>query len=149
MYRIRNFFALRRLRREKAKIDFNEIIWSKEKGYLQRQNQIDADKKKIITDKHNIKLPSWGKMLLAFLFVNFTLLEGFIVWVTIKSFELAMINGIEPSYSPLLALIPAVLGETISYGIYCAKSKAENTKNGIVYETAMRELRQGEEEAVG
>ena len=50
MYRIRNFFALRRLRREKAKIDFNEIIWSKEKGYLQRQNQIDADKKKIITD---------------------------------------------------------------------------------------------------
>ena len=88
-------------------------------------------------------------MLLAFLFVNFTLLEGFIVWVTIKSFELAMINGIEPSYSPLLALIPAVLGETISYGIYCAKSKAENTKNGIVYETAMRELRQGEEEAVG
>ena len=29
------------------------------------------------------------------------------------------------------------IGQTLSYGIYAAKSKAENTKNGIIYETAM------------
>jgi MFS family permease len=33
-------------------------------------------------------------------------------------------------------LIGAVIGETISYGIYSAKSKAENTEGGVVFEKA-------------
>jgi hypothetical protein len=44
-----------------------------------------------------------------------------------------------PDFTPLITLLGSVIGETLSFGIYCAKSKAENTKGGIVYETALRE----------
>ena len=73
------------------------------------------------------------------LFFNFSVLEIFIGWVTVKSFSLAFTLGIGPDFTPLITLISAVLGETISYAIYCLKSKAENTKNGIVYDLAMRD----------
>lgn len=87
---------------------------------------------------------SYSKFLLIFLFINFTLLEGFIGWVTIRSFDLAFQFGTSPDFTPLIALIGAVIGETLSYGIYCAKSKAENTKDGIIYETTMKELDQND-----
>lgn len=48
--------------------------------------------------------------------------------------------GMLPDFSPLITLISLVVGETISYGIYAAKSKAENTKGGITYETVMKNL---------
>ena len=80
--------------------------------------------------------------LLIFLFVNFTLLEGFVGYVTIKVLTTALSMGIQPDFSPLITLISLVVGETISYGIYTAKSKAENTQGGIVLESAMKELEQ-------
>jgi len=43
-----------------------------------------------------------------------------------------------PDFSPLVTLISLVIGETISYGIYAAKSKAENTQGGITYDMAMK-----------
>jgi hypothetical protein len=39
----------------------------------------------------------------------------------------------------------AVLGQTISYGIYCAKSKAENTQGGVIYDLAIQNNQQGGE----
>ena len=41
--------------------------------------------------------------------------------------------------SPLCSLIAAVVGECLAYITYCAKSKMENSKDGIVYELAMKE----------
>ena len=84
-----------------------------------------------------IKL-AYSKILLIILFVNFFVLEGFIGFVTIKSFALAYVTGLSPDFTPLITLLGAVLGETISYWIYCAKSKAENTAGGVVYDLAMK-----------
>lgn len=83
---------------------------------------------------------SWSKILLLVLFINFFILEIFIGGVTIYTFTVALAIGVMPDFTPLITLIGAVIGQTISYGIYVAKSKAENTKNGITYDLAMREF---------
>ena len=96
--------------------------------------------------KKEKKKPSWSKVLLLLLFINFFIIEFFIGWVTVQSFSLAFDLGISPDFSPLLALIGAVISETISYGIYCAKSKAENTKGGVIYDLAIKDQ---DDETVG
>jgi hypothetical protein len=53
-----------------------------------------------------------------------------------------------PDFSPLITLIGAVVSEVIGFAIYSIKAAKENTKGGIVYESAMRELNM-EEEANG
>ncbi len=98
--------------------------------------------------KKKEKKISYSKLLLTLLFINFFLLEIFTGWVTIKSFSLAYAIETMPDFTPLITLLGAVIGETLSYGIYCSKSKAENTKDGIVYETAMRNLENDEEESL-
>lgn len=89
---------------------------------------------------------SWSKILLILLFINFFALEIFICGITIYSLSIAAIIAVMPDFTPLITLIGAVIGQTISYGIYIAKSKAENTKDGIIYETAMYNLQQEENE---
>jgi len=89
--------------------------------------------------KEKKKAP-FSKILLIILFINFFLLEIFTGWVTIYSFSLAFSIEEMPDFTPLITLIGAVIGETLSYGIYIAKSKAENTQGGIVYEAAMQEF---------
>lgn len=84
-------------------------------------------------------------MFLLLLLFNFSILEGFVGYVTIKSLTIALTMGLQPDFSPLITLISLVIGETISYGIYTAKSKAENVKGGIVYDCAMKEYEQKEE----
>lgn len=88
---------------------------------------------------------SWSKILLIFLFLNFLALEIFIGGITFYSLSIAAAIGAMPDLAPLLTLIGAILGQTISYGVYIAKSKAENTEGGIIYETAMYNLQQEEE----
>ena len=84
------------------------------------------------------KMP-FSKKLLIFLFINFIILEIFTGWVTISSFTLAYAAGIAPDFAPFIALLGAVIGQTISYGIYCSKSKAENVKDGLIYDLAIME----------
>lgn len=91
----------------------------------------------------------WSKKLLIILFINFFLLEIFIFGITCYSFNLGFAIGQMPDYTPLITLITAVIGETLSYGMYCAKAKAENTVGGIKYDTAMKDLESEEEEAKG
>ena len=67
-------------------------------------------------------------------------MEGFVGYVTIKVLTTALEMGMLPDFSPLITLISLVAGETISYGIYAAKSKAENTKGGITFEAAMKDF---------
>lgn len=83
---------------------------------------------------------SWSKLLLVFLFLNFTALEMFVGYVTLRTFTLASEISMMPDFTPLISLIGAVIGETLSYGIYCAKAKAENTVGGLVYESTLKEL---------
>ena len=134
------FFELRKLRRYKNNIVFKENIWKQLKPIKLQENKIEQEKKEIQKERERIMLPSWSKMLLIFLFLNFTFLELFIGYVTLQSFTLAFTIGIMPDFTPLVTLIGLVAGETISYGVYCAKSKAENVQGGLVRDLAMKEL---------
>lgn len=132
-------------------VSFNEKIWAERKSLIERQNAIDAEQKELTEAHKKIKFPSWSKLLLIILFINFTILEIFVGWVTIHSFAVASIIGVMPDFTPLITLLGAVIGETVSYGIYSAKSKAENTEGGIVYEQAKWEMNRitNEDESCG
>ena len=135
--KISNFIAVRKIRKKREKTKYNQILWDAEKPLIEIQNKIDEEKKELIQERHQIKFPSCSKIFATFLFINFTILEIFTGWVTIKSFSLASTMGITPDFTPLITLIGAVIGQTLSYWIYSSKSKAENTQGGIVYEAAM------------
>ena len=138
---LKHFLALRKLRKHKENTIFQEKLWLQLKPILQKENKLEQERKEVQNEKNKIKLPSWTKMLLVFLFINFTILELFIGYVTIQSFTLAFAVGMMPDFTPLVTLIGLVAGETISYGAYCAKSKAENIEGGVVHDTAMYELK--------
>ncbi len=135
MKKILNTLKTKYLKELEKDVTLQESIWEEERPLIERQNKIKEEQETLV--KKTKKKTPWSKRLLVFLFINFTILEGFIAWVTIKSFSLAFMYGLTPDFTPLITLIGAVMGETLSYGIYIAKSKAENTQNGIVYELAM------------
>lgn len=108
-----------------------------------------ATKKKKVSQKRQ-KMPT-SKKLITFLFVNCTLIELFVAWVTIRSLALVPLIGMPADFTPLVALIGAVVGEVIGYAVYAIKSSRENSANGIVYELAMKEAEnniQSEEEPI-
>ena len=111
-----------------------ERKWELEKYILTKEQKIKSEK-----NQFKPKL-SMTKMLMAFLFLNCTAIEIFTGWVTIKSFSLAMMTGAIVDFSPLIALISAVVGEVIAFAIYALKSTKENTKGGIVYDAAINNL---------
>lgn len=150
---LKRFITLRKLRKEKENINFQEKIWLQLKPIKLRENKIEQEKKEIINERRKIKLPTWSKILLIFLFINFTALEFFVGWITIQSFNLAYATGALPDFTPLVTLIGAVIGQTLTYWTYCNKSKAENTEGGIVFQSMMNnfQLQQTKEDdnAVG
>lgn len=109
--------------------------WEKDKVYLEKEKQLKQDKKKFFS-----KIPkiSTSKLLILFLFLNCTAIELFTAWITIKSVELVQITMMAPDFSPLITLIGAVVSEVMGFAIYSIKAAKENTKNGIVYDMAMR-----------
>lgn len=121
--------------------------WQLEKEILDREQTIKEEKYELKNRANKKKYP-FSKFLMVFLFINFTILELFTGWVTIKSFSLAYAIGTMPDFTPLITLLGAIIGETLSYGIYSAKSKAENIKNGIIYEQAMQQY-QCQDNSVG
>ena len=96
---------------------------------------------------------STTKILIAFLFINCTLLEIFTGWVTVENLILARDFGTAIDFTPLVTLIGIVLGEVFGFAVYAAKSAKENSKGGITYESAMMNFQQSEqyedEEAMG
>lgn len=130
------------LKRREALARIRYRRWQQEKAIMSIDEEIKREKKEIKARlKH--EFPSWAKILLIFLFINFTVIEIFTGWVTVSSFALAYAIGTMPDFTPLVTLIGAVIGQTLSYGFYSFKSKAENTEGGIVYEAAMFNLRNG------
>lgn len=113
-------------------------IWQREKILLEKEQEIEEEKYKLKKRSWDLKLPSFSKLLLIFLFINFTILEIFTGWVTVNTFSLAYTIGVMPDFMPLITLLGAVIGQTISYGIYASKSKAENVIGGITYEMALK-----------
>lgn len=118
-------------------IDEIEADWAKEKDIIERKNKIELEKKAIKPKKITTT-----KLLLLFLFLNCTAIEIFTGWVTIQEIIIAK-NSYTYSnidFSPLVTLIGAVVGEVIGFAVYALKSIKENTKNGIIYDTAMHKI---------
>lgn len=115
-----------------------EKQWEREKGLLKRKQKIDSEKREFRLSK--IPKIQTTKLLMAFLFLNCSIVEIFTGIVTMKSFELAQMTGNSPDLSPLVSLIGAVVSEVIGFAIYSIKSTKENTRGGIVFENAMRTL---------
>jgi hypothetical protein len=61
-------------------------------------------------------------------------------WVTIQCINLTTITMMAPDLTPLVTLIGAVVSEVIGFAIYSIKAAKENTKGGLVYDKAMKEL---------
>ena len=148
MFNLLHSLTLHKIKKEQKQTDFDQEVWEARRPLLEIQNQIKEEKKEIKQKRNKIKFPSWSKLLLIILFSNFILLELFIGWITIKSFALALSIGMTPDFTPLITLISAVVGETLAYGFYIAKSKAENTEGGIVYQQMMNEMQSKDEEEI-
>ena len=149
---LRRFLSLRKIQMAKRYIYYKEKDWKQLKPIIEKNNNINKEKEELKLDKTEKQKVTWSKALLLFLFINFTILELFTGWVTIQSFSLAYAIGMMPDFTPLITLLGSIVGQTISYGVYCSKAKAENTSNGLIYEAAMYQMRQDEnnnEEAVG
>lgn len=146
---IKDFYYLRKIKREKKRMRYKELLWSQLKPIQKRDNEIDKEKEELKIDKIEKQKVTWSKALLLFLFINFTILELFTGWVTIQSFSLAYAIGMMPDFTPLITLLGSIVGQTISYGVYCSKAKAENTSNGLIYEAAMYQMRQDENNGEG
>ena len=118
--------------------------WQIEKQILEREQTILQEKEEFKQKKKEVKTP-YAKKALNALLINSVIVEMGIAYVTYSSIQLAYTTGSPPDFGPLLALIPIIIGQTVSYGIYSNKAKAENVQGGIVYDLAMR----NDEEAKG
>lgn len=97
-----------------------------------------------------MKKLSTSKLLILFLFINCTVIEIFTGWAMIKMLAIALATGLAIDFTPLVALIGAVVGEVFGYAVYSLKAMKENTQNGLVYDLTMlekqNELNKEEEE---
>ena len=55
----------------------------------------------------------------------------------VKMLSLAFVAGTMIDFTPLVAIIGAVVGEVFGYAIYSLKSTKENTVGGIVYDSVI------------
>ena len=116
------------------RIATQERNWEIEKNNLERQNKIYKEYDELT--KSNSRKLSASKKALIFLFINCSLIEIFTAWVTVQNIKLAFTMGTQPDFTPLVALIGAVVGEVIGLASYYIKSTKENTEGGIIYESA-------------
>lgn len=115
--------------------------WEQEKDIIIEQIKLKNDKEKI---KGHNKL-SMSKKIILFLFINCTLIELFTGYITIMDLNIAKTTGMV-DFSPMIALITAVVGEVIGFAVYAVKSMKENTQGGITYQAMMNEFEQQEED---
>ena len=124
--------------KEERDITIKEHRWQREKEVLERKYKLKQEKKEF----KNQFLPkiSTSKLLILFLFINCTIIELFTGFVTLKSLDLTTLTMANPDFTPLVALIGAVVSEVVGYAVYALKSAKENTAGGITYEAAMRQI---------
>ena len=119
--------------RQAKNISEQEKNWEIEKDNLTRINNLKKEKQEFKTSSKKI---SASKILMAFLFLNCTGIELYTGYIINKMFSYGMV----PDFSPLLALIGAVVGEVVALAVYFIKSAKENTQGGIVYQSMMNDF---------
>lgn len=118
------------------RVEQEEKRWELEKPLLEREHKVNSEKEEFAKKKNKL---TTSKILIGFLFLNCTLIEIFTGWAMIKMLYIASIAGTSIDFTPLVALIGAVVGEVIGYGIYSLKSAKENSVGGLVFESTMKE----------
>ena len=124
--------------KEERDITIKEHRWQREKEVLERKYKLKQEKKEF--KKRFLPKISTSKLLIFFLFINCTIIELFTGFVTLKSLDLTTLTMANPDFTPLVALIGAVVSEVVGYAVYALKSAKENTAGGITYEAAMRQI---------
>lgn len=124
--------------KEERDITIKEHRWQREKEVLERKYKLEQEKREF--KKQFLPKISTSKLLILFLFINCTIIELFTGFVTLKSLDLTTLTMANPDFTPLVALIGAVVSEVVGYAVYALKSAKENTAGGITYETAMRQI---------
>lgn len=139
------------LREREARIKQQKEDWEKEKKILSEEYVLKQDKKlfkekqkkKWLDKLKQIKKPNTSKMLILFLFLNCTFIELFSCGIIVYALQISKITMLAVDFSPLTALIGAIVTEVIGYAIYSLKAMRENTKGGITYDAAMRDKGDG------
>ena len=124
--------------KEERDIIIKEHRWQREKEVLERKYKLKQEKREF--KKQFLPKISTSKLLILFLFINCTIIELFTGFVTLKSLDLTTLTMANPDFTPLVALIGAVVSEVVGYAVYALKSAKENTVGGITYESAMRQI---------
>ena len=124
--------------KEERDITIKEHRWQREKEVLERKYKLKQEKRNF--KKQFLPKISTSKLLILFLFINCTIIELFTGFVTLKSLDLTTLTMANPDFTPLVALIGAVVSEVVGYAVYALKSAKENTAGGITYEAAMRQI---------
>lgn len=124
--------------KEEREITIKEHRWQREKEVLERKYKLKQEKREF--KKKFLPKISTSKLLILFLFINCTIIELFTGFVTLKSLDLTTLTMANPDFTPLVALIGAVVSEVVGYAVYALKSAKENTAGGITYEAAMRQI---------
>lgn len=92
-----------------------------------------------------MKKISTSKKLIGFLFVNCVVIQlvvlGLMVLMVVQSPTTGLLD-----FTPLTALISAVVAEVVGYSIYSLKAMRENVQGGIAFETALQEMSKKQEE---
>ena len=89
------------LRMQERELEEEEAEWHKEKRILERTNKLKEEKRSF---KKKKKITT-TKLLVAFLFINCTLIELFTAWITAKSLQVSYMTGNPMDFSPLVTLI--------------------------------------------
>ena len=125
------------LKERQKRLKEKQQYWAKEKILLMQQQDLNEDikltKNRKKPTKEQRKALTTTKFLMIFLFCSCSAVEAFTMFAIIHGMNMGY--GID--FGPLTMLITAVVAEVISFSIYSLKSMKENTKGGIVYETAM------------
>lgn len=115
-------------------LDYQEKRWQEEKEIIDRRNKLKearkGKKKKIETSK----IVLWFML---FLLLSIILFTGY---VTISMMNIAAYTNSPMDFTPLVALISAIVGQVIITLGYFIKSSKENQEGGITYLNAQYNL---------
>ena len=115
--------------KQKELLEQKQQQWEQQKQILLTKQRLSDERRKIKQKSH--KKVSTSKLIVLFLFLNCTAIELFTGYVTVKSLNMGFVD-----FSPLTALIGAVVGQVIGFAIYAYKATKENTQGGITYANA-------------
>lgn len=139
-------------KKKQKELEWKIKNWEKEKILVMAEQDLKEDIQKTKNRKKPPKAQrrqlTTTKFLMLFLFISCSVIELFTMFAIIKGMNMGLMD-----FTPLTMLITSVVAETVGFSIYSLKSMKENTKGGIVYQTALfdkqNETNNNEQEIMG